>query len=199
MMSSCVRCKRAEFIFGPLHDDTTGWQGWCQICNWKWHYSETKQVLVLVFRISAEPLRECIFSFLAGDTRTILCDSVHLRVWFPILLGNIKHMYVRNSTDDETYSRGEIREIDTDDETDSGVCDAWIDLVNPLHRCHLARPLEENDRWPWGAGKPLKIIARMLGKPSKELADFTKPKAKAMPCRKRHLPAKAMPRPNQRR
>jgi hypothetical protein len=62
------------------------------------------------------------------------------------------HMYVREW---RHGIGGEIRECDTDDETDSGVTAAELDFVNPIWKCQLARP----------DGKPFDILVRMLGKP----------------------------------
>ena len=33
----CDLCLRPGFIFGR-RDRVTGWEGWCEICNWRWRY-----------------------------------------------------------------------------------------------------------------------------------------------------------------
>ena len=37
LVEQCVLCGRGRHIFG-CRDVTSGWMGWCEVCNWKWRY-----------------------------------------------------------------------------------------------------------------------------------------------------------------
>lgn len=132
----CAQCGRPASLFGYV-DVESGWIGWCDICNWKWYQEDSSTRYFQ--RVQQVDLRE-------------IHRRVNLKVWRRFLLGNMHHMYVREW---RHGIGGEIRECDTDDETDSGVTAAELDFVNPIWKCQLARP----------DGKPFDILVRMLGKP----------------------------------
>ena len=147
MSRRCERCRRPAFLFG-FCDIRTGWQGWCGVCNTKWHISvaEPKVHIVLslwavahrvsfmagerLCHVSPLLLREVV-SFMAGDVR-----SVQRRAWarfWDQALPSPASLAIREN--------GIVRETDTDDEDSDGMLQPTLDLINPfwslkLTRCH---------------------------------------------------------------
>ena len=171
MAGFCLRCQRPSLHFGVI-DTSTGWIGWCDLCNLEWKYREVKSLLlwrVLKKKVESE-LEQIIISFLVGEgasltklqsqrrdrTKAALCSLwKNLLVRYPI--------YIRDDS--------EVRTADSDDENDFGFFDADLDFCNPFWKLRLARRVQLDDvlqRVPEHddfTGRPLRIVIDFLGMP----------------------------------
>ena len=160
----CQRCHRPSRFWGD-RDKETGWVGWCLVCNWVWRFGDVTRLMA--FRL-LKPLprdaqgkkacgflagQACYAQVLSGSARSALRrveQAAIRRVWYRILLGS-RAPCVRELD-------GTIRECDSDDEDENGVCDANLDYVNPFWKLELARGTPDYDE------RPLAIVIKMLGK-----------------------------------
>ena len=151
MAQPCRRCARPAFLYG-CRDVDTGWEGWCRICCWHWHYRvpnalQRRRLLTPV----PEPAHTLVITFLAGDAVGQAWGSGEARralawaaaravreVWWRTLLGAFQ------------------------DELEDGVVDPALNFTNPLWKLQLAYGGSFND----DRGRPLVIVMSMLGLPS---------------------------------
>ena len=106
-------------------------------------------------RVRSPPVvRRHIQGCLAGSFQKrlyLIHQRARMNAWWRILYERAgSTILVREDTD------GQVREYDTDDESESGVFDAYWNFVNPLWKLKFARPLDS---------KPVEIVVTMLGKP----------------------------------
>ena len=161
----CLICERPSALFGN-RDVDTGWMGWCDICNLRWHSTECTRLerlkLLNTFPVAGElervripaVARRHILECLAGSFQKrlyLIHQRARMNAWWRILYERAgSSILIRDDTD------GQVRECDTDDESESGVFDAYLNFVNPLWKLKLARPL---------GSRPVEIVMTMLGKP----------------------------------
>ena len=78
MMSStiprCNQCSRLTCWWGD-YDPKTGWMGWCNICNAKWHWSEDAEPKIselVKLELVPESIVSIIYGYLAEDLAIII-------------------------------------------------------------------------------------------------------------------------------
>ena len=57
---------------------------------------------------------------------------------------------------------GEIREANTDDEDEDGVCPETLNWVNQMEYLAMAKSVIEDVNWPFDGGRPLQIVISFL-------------------------------------
>ena len=163
----CDLCWRPLFIFGR-RDSVTGWERWCQLCNWRWRYHSVKTLTE--FRVFDSmhiyhEIRWRIVEFLMGSEwthfwktgaaqctlRKIQTETV-LTVWKRLLLGD-ENMLVQDELTGQLYVPGHA------DELQDGALDPHLNYRNKFWKLQLA-----GNRM--GAlSDPLRIVIEMLGCP----------------------------------
>ena len=176
----CDKCLRPARFFG-LRDVDTGWIGWCQVCNWKFHYGDAVRVVdyrllaslplrarrkVLTFLVIAklhQKLKDCHLEAMSGRWKTdirLVQRSALQKFWYTTLLRYSKP---------KVLDSGSARDANTDDENDDGVLDQWLTYENPLWKLQLARSHGHLDEAPveGDVDNCFKLMVSCLGRPSR--------------------------------
>ena len=156
MMSStiprCNQCSRLTRWWGD-YDPKTGWMGWCNICNAKWHWSEDAEPKISEL-VTLELVHESIVSIIYGYLAEDLAITIE-RVQRKAQLSAWEYFLVRVPClqwRDTRFGRLAL-EFDTSDEDEARVCEFLPDLVNPMHTMI------------WESPKPFRLMVEFLGAP----------------------------------
>ena len=105
-------------------------------------------------------LQSGVIEFLCayGEIRQLwlLHRRARLKYWRILLLGAKRRMLIYDG------QPGEIREANTDDEDEDGVCPETLNWVNQMEYLAMAKSVIEDVNWPSDRGRPLQIVISFL-------------------------------------
>ena len=148
-LGRCEMCGRPARLYGRL-DIRTGWEGWCVVCNGRWHFDRVKKQLmgqakgrvqctskksVRAMTLKRASIMAAIMSFLGfADLELQRIQKVHLdaarKYWYrQFCLLRIRIV----------EPNGEVRGVDSDDEDpETGVCRSELTFTNIMWKLQLS-------------------------------------------------------------